>query len=459
MDYDEGNQRLWRRVTEHASGDIREEATIPGVAVYARASGGVWRLERLELVEGGYRPAGTGDALFAVTDAQGNVRGYANKDGLASAYAYYPYGTVQELRGDSAADRSRWQAKEWDEEYGKYYFGSRFFDPYFGLWISPDPAGQFANPYTYGGDPVNYVDPDGEWVHIVIGAAVGAVGGAIQCSMTDQSCARSILAGAAVGAGTAALAGPLAAAAGKAVTGAVGLATQSGTAAAVAGGAASGAVSGTISGYASSAANNAISRGGDWWRLDRSLGSDLQAGLWGGIGGGVIGGAMGGIQYGLSEAYQWKTHETVLEYAKKSEEHAVREKGVKYAAKALGMNHNRTFYYATLSNAVNIGREVEGAFIYKEISIGDINKPLELVHGDIVLGINAYSDVSNVFETLIHEQWHKNFFGIYESNIQEHYNIWKKIQEHKFHKYFSSEVKNKLEENIKRVPPALIESW
>src|SRR5574344_1657145 len=25
----------------------------------------------------------------------------------------------------------------------------------------PDPAGQYANPYTYGGDPVNYVDPAG----------------------------------------------------------------------------------------------------------------------------------------------------------------------------------------------------------------------------------------------------------------------------------------------------------
>lgn len=33
---------------------------------------------------------------------------------------------------------------------------------------------QFANPYTYGGDPVNYVDPNGEWVYILIGAASGA---------------------------------------------------------------------------------------------------------------------------------------------------------------------------------------------------------------------------------------------------------------------------------------------
>jgi hypothetical protein len=31
------------------------------------------------------------------------------------------------------------------------------------MWTSPDPAGQFANPYGYGGDPVNFVDPNGEW--------------------------------------------------------------------------------------------------------------------------------------------------------------------------------------------------------------------------------------------------------------------------------------------------------
>src|SRR5574344_2962057 len=49
----------------------------------------------------------------------------------------------------------------YDGEHGKYYFGARYFDPFFGMWMSPDAAGQYANPYTYGGDPVNYVDPTG----------------------------------------------------------------------------------------------------------------------------------------------------------------------------------------------------------------------------------------------------------------------------------------------------------
>ena len=49
----------------------------------------------------------------------------------------------------------------YDGEHGKYYFGARYFDPFFGMWMSPDPAGQFANPYTYGGDPINLNDPTG----------------------------------------------------------------------------------------------------------------------------------------------------------------------------------------------------------------------------------------------------------------------------------------------------------
>src|SRR5574344_3032041 len=60
-------------------------------------------------------------------------------------------------------ERRRWQSKEYDGDHNKYYFGARYFDPFFGLWTSPDPAGQYADPYTYGGDPLNYADPTGMW--------------------------------------------------------------------------------------------------------------------------------------------------------------------------------------------------------------------------------------------------------------------------------------------------------
>jgi RHS repeat-associated protein len=60
----------------------------------------------------------------------------------------------------------------YDGEHGKYYFGARYYDPFFGMWMSPDPASQFANPYSYGGDPLNYIDPTGMWA-IGLGLVVG----------------------------------------------------------------------------------------------------------------------------------------------------------------------------------------------------------------------------------------------------------------------------------------------
>lgn len=49
-----------------------------------------------------------------------------------------------------------------------YLVGARFWDPQLGIWLSHDPARQFNNPYGFGGDPINYVDPDGEFVHIIV---------------------------------------------------------------------------------------------------------------------------------------------------------------------------------------------------------------------------------------------------------------------------------------------------
>lgn|GEM_PF-2578390 len=46
-----------------------------------------------------------------------------------------------------------------------YYFGKRYYDPAIGRWLSCDPAEQGWSPYVYcSGNPVNMVDPDGEFV-------------------------------------------------------------------------------------------------------------------------------------------------------------------------------------------------------------------------------------------------------------------------------------------------------
>ena len=49
-------------------------------------------------------------------------------------------------------------------DYELDYFGARYLEPMLGMWISVDPARQFASPYLYGGNgynPVNAIDPDG----------------------------------------------------------------------------------------------------------------------------------------------------------------------------------------------------------------------------------------------------------------------------------------------------------
>ena len=224
-------------------------------------------------------------ACFPVTDVQGNIRGYANTSGVQSAYAYYPYGTLIDLAHSNAEDSRRWQAKEFDSDLNKYYFGARFYDPLFGLWLAPDPAGQFADPYTYGGDPLNYIDPNGESVTaaIAIGAAVGAaIGGtvsAVNCSGANEvGCGRAIAQGTAVGA----VAGAASGGVGSAVSGAIG-----GVGGAIAGGAA-----GSAAGYTSSYfLNNTLGNRSEWSWLGWN-GFLAQVGI-----GTVLGGTLSEIRF------------------------------------------------------------------------------------------------------------------------------------------------------------------
>lgn len=64
----------------------------------------------------------------------------------------------------------RFNAKELDEETGLYYYGARYLDPTSVGWLSVDPlfekyAGM--SPYNYcAGNPVRYIDPNGESTHI-----------------------------------------------------------------------------------------------------------------------------------------------------------------------------------------------------------------------------------------------------------------------------------------------------
>ena len=111
----------------------------------------------------------------------------------------------------------------YDADLGWVTFGVRHYDPETGSWTRPDPigfAGGVTNLYLYaGGDPMNRIDPDGRFAHIVGGAIIGAVvGGAIAGAATAMTggSAEDVAAAALGGAVSGAITGGLTAAIGPA---------------------------------------------------------------------------------------------------------------------------------------------------------------------------------------------------------------------------------------------------
>ena len=91
--------------------------------------------------------------------------GYGTPGVVRAAYDYRSFGEQIELTPPSTGKvTENFTGKERDDETELDYFGARYLDPMLGMWISVDPARQFASPYLYAGNgvnPVNGVDPDG----------------------------------------------------------------------------------------------------------------------------------------------------------------------------------------------------------------------------------------------------------------------------------------------------------
>ena len=98
--------------------------------------------------------------------------GAGTPGGLLAAYDYRSFGEQITMTSPSAGKvTENFTGKEKDDETQLDYFGARYLDPMLGMWISVDPARQFASPYLYAGNgvnPVNVIDPDGNAAYINI---------------------------------------------------------------------------------------------------------------------------------------------------------------------------------------------------------------------------------------------------------------------------------------------------
>jgi RHS repeat-associated protein len=119
-----------------------------------------------------------------LTDPAGNVLLHVRYTPYGEPRHYTPAG---QARGADPRYRREFTGYETELNSGLLYAGARFYDPVLGMFLTHDPARQFASPYTYGNwDPVNGTDPNGTlfgiddaiFSGILLAAIIGTVAGA-----------------------------------------------------------------------------------------------------------------------------------------------------------------------------------------------------------------------------------------------------------------------------------------
>lgn len=112
-------------------------------------------------------------------DHLGSSSYITNLDGEVVQYIeYVPFGEVFiEERNNVWNTPYLFNAKEFDEETGLYYYGARYYDPRLSLWMSTDPMQEKYPQHTsylfVGSNPVNAIDPDGNKIVFINGKIGG----------------------------------------------------------------------------------------------------------------------------------------------------------------------------------------------------------------------------------------------------------------------------------------------
>jgi RHS repeat-associated protein len=158
-------------------------AELPFLSLQAQSPGGVARAAENNSTTAGNQSMrvvtfkavpGTARTYYYHRDHLGSTTLITNKSGeVVQRVEYLPTGeTFIEQQDTSWVSPHKFNGKELDEETGLYYYGTRYYEPRYSLWLGTDPMqGQYPGVSTYAycmGNPVNAVDVDGKKSYLII---------------------------------------------------------------------------------------------------------------------------------------------------------------------------------------------------------------------------------------------------------------------------------------------------
>ncbi len=305
--YNASDLRVFKRGAQQTSLYFLGQNDLPLVKITREATGALTTTYLLRGPRGLFALKQGDERFYLLRDHLGSTRAVLQGNAVVAAYNYLPSGGFMGEVFESAKPVCDYlyTGQEFDRELGLYNYRTRLCDVELGRFYSTDPMEQFSSPYLYaGGDPINLVDPDGEFAWGAFFLAIGIsalVGGTIsgfdnlarnwEGNDSNQHAAHFFTGfgiGVAAGIAGGALGYGAGAAAGAALSATTRLAISSVTRGAIIGGVTGmvdGGVSGAVSGAGMSAVNRVPDSGAE---IGRAIGIGILAG---GVSGGLLGGA------------------------------------------------------------------------------------------------------------------------------------------------------------------------
>ena len=142
-----------------------------GTPEAAQARAMAMRTAKAKSIDGNFKPNDEYEKMqfYYHPDHLGSSSYITNLDGeVAQHIEYVPFGEVFiEERNNTWNTPYLFNAKEFDEETGMYYYGARYYEPRLSLWMSVDPLAEMGlnlTPYNFMfNNPLILIDPHGLW--------------------------------------------------------------------------------------------------------------------------------------------------------------------------------------------------------------------------------------------------------------------------------------------------------